>query len=298
LTVESELPVLRALRRVALAQWWDGLRSCPRALEPLRLTRFGHKTFSQNDEDGIVLEIFNRIGVRSRQFVEFGVQGGTECNTALLLAAGWTGLWLDSSAKDIDAVKTAQSDAIVANRLSAVNAFVTAENISTLLGDWRATISSSNDEIDLLSIDIDGNDYWVWKSMETIRSRVVVIEYNASYPPPVDFLVPYAPDAVWNETNYFGASLTMLEKLGRAKGYALVGCCLAGVNAFFVREDELAGSDGKARFHAPFTAAEHYEPPRYGLCDQRIGGHRPGFGPNVALQEAACLTLNKKQKGL
>jgi hypothetical protein len=278
--IKPDLPAMRGLHRVALARWWDALRATPRALDPLRLTRFGRKAFSQSDEDGIILEIFERIGARSRRFVEFGVQGGVQCNTALLLTAGWHGLWLDSSTADIDAVNANQADAVAAKRLSVVNAFVTAENINTLLGDWLDGISAE-DDLDLLSVDIDGNDYWVWKAIEKVRPRVVVIEYNASYPPPVEFVVPYRPDATWNKTNYFGASLTMLEKLGRAKGYALVGCCLAGVNAFFVREDELLGADGEARFHAPFTAAEHYEPPRYGLCDHTFG-HRPGFGPNFA----------------
>jgi hypothetical protein len=278
---KAELRAMRALQRVALARWWDELRSTPRALEPLRLTRFGSKTFSQNDEDGILLEIFNRIGMRSRRFVEFGVQGGVQCNTALLLAAGWQGLWLDSSAPDIDQVNRNQADAVSAGRLKVINAMVTAENIDALIGDWREDIALE-DELDLLSIDIDGNDYWVWKAIERVRPRVVVIEYNASYPPPLDFVIPYRPDAVWNETNYFGASLSMLEKLGRAKGYSLVGCSLTGINAFFVRDDELAGEDGTVRFHAPFTSAEHYEPPRYGLCDQTFG-HKPGFGPNFAI---------------
>ena len=271
--VVAQAPSDPLLRQVALVRWWDELRATPRARDPRRLTRFGRKAFSQNDEDGIILEIFNRIGSGARRFVEFGVETGIECNTALLLAAGWSGLWLEGSPKSVAAVNKRHSTMIATGRLTIRNEIITAENIDELL--------SGETELDLLSIDIDFNDYWVWKAIETVRPRVVVIEYNATFPPPVDFVVEYDPKAIWNTTTYYGASLSMLERLGRKKGYALVGCCLAGVNAFFVREDQLTGPDGEARFREPFTAAEHYEPPRYELSGL-TAGHKPGFGPNDA----------------
>jgi hypothetical protein len=135
--------------------------------------------------------------------------------------------------------------------------------------------------VDLLSIDIDGNDYWIWEAIGAVRPRVVIIEYNAAYPPPVAFVAEYKADRVWDGGNYHSASLASLEALGRAKGYALVGCNLSGANAFFVREDELTGSDGQPRFAAPFTAANHYEPPRYDLSGLP-SGHPPRFGVNAA----------------
>jgi hypothetical protein len=135
--------------------------------------------------------------------------------------------------------------------------------------------------VDLLSIDVDGNDYWIWRAIKSVTARVVVMEYNATYPPPVDFVRAYDPAARWGRDNYYGASLSALEKLGRKLGYALVGCSLSGVNAFFVREDLLKGPDGAARFHAPFTAREHFEPPRYELA-LLTTGHPPHFGENAA----------------
>jgi hypothetical protein len=273
------------LRQIALSRWFDALRATDRARQALRLTRYGAKTFSQNDEDGILGEIFRRIGMRDRVCVEFGVESGQQCNTALLIAAGWRGLWMDSVSENIKAARANHAQAIAEGRLKIVQASVTAENINSLieegLGDYRHAV-------DLLSIDIDGNDYWVWKAISVIRPRVVAIEYNASFPPPLDFLAPYRPDESWDLTSYYGASLTVLERLGRTKGYSLVGCCLAGVNAFFVRDDELNSREDKPQFHSPFTAAEHFEPVRYALCDLPAG-HRPGFGLNVAEAELQVL---------
>jgi hypothetical protein len=245
------------------------------------LIAHGRKTYSQNDEDGIVLEIFNRIGEGDRRFIEFGVQAGVECNTALLLMAGWSGLWLDGSDKYVEAAKGHHAVAVGQGRLTVQKAFVTAENIDALLGPWAGGTADQPASVDLLSIDIDGNDYWIWQAITAVRPRVLVIEYNAAYPPPVAFVAEYKADRVWDGGNYHSASLSSLEALGRAKGYALVGCNLSGANAFFVREDELAGPDGQPRFAAPFTAANHYEPPRYDLSGLP-SGHPPRFGVNAA----------------
>jgi hypothetical protein len=127
--------------------------------------------------------------------------------------------------------------------------------------------------LDLLSIDIDSFDYYVWEAVGSVRPRVVVVEYNASLPPFVCKTIEYSTEAAPPVgTMYFGASLGALVKLGISKGYSLVGCSLTGVNAFFVRDD-LVGD----YFCAPFTAENHYEPPRYGLMAQI--GHRPNAGP-------------------
>lgn len=270
-----------ALRRIALERWWDELRSSARAREPGRLIAHGRKVYSQNDEDGITLEIFQRIGEGDRRFIEFGVQAGVECNTALLLMAGWSGLWLDGSDKYVAAARRYHAVALGQGRLTIEKTFVTAENIDGLLGSWAGGTADQPAGVDLLSIDIDGNDYWVWEAIAAVRPRVVIMEYNASYPPPIAFVAEYKADRVWDGGNYFGASLVSLEALGRAKGYALVGCNLSGANAFFVREDELTGADGQARFAAPFTAANHYEPPRYELS-ALPSGHPPRFGVNAA----------------
>jgi len=280
---------LKALLRRAYAQhrapeiqrWLEDLRQTPRAQQPLRLTRFGQKAFSQSDEDGMILEVFNRIGAKTRTFVEFGVESGVECNTALLLMDGWRGLWMDGSSAHIAAINARHQRAISTGDLTTRRAFVTAENIDEMLATWSGGAPAAAVEVDLLCIDVDGNDFWIWQAIKSISARVVVIEYNSSYPPPVEFVRKYDAAAQWDHTNYYGASLSALEKLGDRLGYALVGCSLAGTNAFFVRRDELTGPDGATRFHDPYTAQEHYEPPRHALT-LLTSGHPPKFGENAS----------------
>ena len=239
--------------KIQFLNYWEEEMKKPRNSDPKRLLRHGFKTYSQNDEDGIIQEIFRRIGSGDRRFVEFGVQTGFECNTAKLLVEGWSGLWMEANAPSASRIRGHFASFLESGNLQLIEAIVTAENINTLLAG--AGFAGS---IDLLCIDIDFNDYWVWKAIDTARPRVVAIEYNASLRPPLSLVVPYAPTYAWSGGNYFGASLEALVRLARAKGYRIVGCNFAGVNAFFVRED-LCGD----LFLEPATAEEHYEPPRY-----------------------------------
>lgn len=250
------------LRRILQLQIKAELTATPRFADPKRLLSSGYKVYSQNDEDGIIAEIFRRIGTASRRFVEFGVQDGLECNSTFLLLQGWTGVWFEGS----PACATQAAKVFKGWPIEILETLVTAENADTLI-----TRAAADRELDLLSIDIDSNDYWVWKAITTVRPRVVVIEYNGSFPPFIQKTIQYDPHFAWDGSNYFGASLGALAALGEEKGYALVGCCAAGVNAFFVRSD-LTGD----KFCLPFTAENHYEPPRYELSGS--SGHRPGFG--------------------
>ena len=137
-------------------------------------------------------------------------------------------------------------------RLQIQNAFINAENIQSLFDKANTPI-----EPDLLSIDIDYNDYYVWDAITKYKPRVVIIEYNSIFRPDTHFVVKYNPNRMWDKTSHYGASLLALEQLGRQKGYCLVGCVFSGSNAFFVRED-LVGE----QFESPFTAENHYEPNR------------------------------------
>src|SRR5439155_12828509 len=111
-------------------------------------------------------------------------------------------------------------------------AAVTSRNIEDLLAAHQVPT-----DFDVLSIDIDGNDYWVWKAITRWQPRVVIIEYNAAHPPPVKWVMRENLDHRWSGTNYFGASLTSLSLLGRQKGYSLVATDSRGINAFFVRSE-------------------------------------------------------------
>ena len=122
-------------------------------------------------------------------------------------------------------------------------------------------------EFDLLSIDVDYSTYWVWKAIKGYSPRIVVVEYNASIPPTKSLAVKPNSKAMWDGTNYFGASLLAMEKLGKEKGYSLIGCDSKGINAFFVRDDL------KGKFKVK-NAKEAYKPPRYGVFVKgRFIGH-------------------------
>lgn len=261
-----------AMRRMDAERYRLQELATPRYADPKRLIRHGFKVYSQSDEDGIIQEIFNRIGATNRVFVEFGVETGVECNTVKLLTEGWSGLWIDGSQEHVDEMRKAFGPRVSAGQLKLRENIVTAENINALIEQGGIT-----GDIDLLSIDIDNNDYWVWKAIKVIRPRVVVIEYNATLRPPMSLVVPYDPVRRWDGTNFFGASLEALVRLGRDKGYRVVGCNYTGVNAFFVRED-VAGD----HFIDPATSQEHYEPPRYFYAFQ-TAGHRGRPGPYVSV---------------
>src|SRR3954454_3752531 len=126
-------------------------------------------------------------------------------------------------------------------------ALITAENINELIKDW------GTGEIDLLSIDIDGNDFYVWQALKIINPRVVVIECNSKFPPPLSIVQSYDPQYTWRGTDYSGASLEALTRLGARLGYSLVGTTLMGLNAFFVRDDLI-----EEKFQRPFSAQNHY----------------------------------------
>jgi hypothetical protein len=260
------------VRQMQLLRYWADELATPRHADPKRLLRYGFKTYSQSDEDGIIQEIFNRVGTSNRIFVEFGVESGIECNSVKLLVEGWRGLWLEGSAPRIAQIHKNFQAFLDVRQLAVNEAFVAAENINALLEQGGVT-----GEIDFLSIDIDNNDYWVWKAITAIRPRVVVIEYNAALRPPLSLVIPYDPARRWDGSNYFGASLEALVRLGRSKGYRIVGCNFSGANAFFVRDD-IAGN----HFLDPATAEAHYEPPRY-FFPMLKGGHAPRPGPYVTV---------------
>ena len=237
----------------------QSLLASDRARDPKRLLAYGFKGYSQNDEDGILQEIFRRINATRRAFVELGAGSGAENNTLYLLFSGWRGLWIECDASLVSSISNALAAYIESGQLVVLQEFADMNNIDSIIRG-----AGFDGEIDLLSIDIDGNDYWVWKKIAAVKPRVVTIEYNATFRPPVSVVMDYRKEYRWDATNYFGASLKALEGLGRQKGYALVGCCLAGINAFFVRQDLV-----QDRFCSPFTAENHYEPPRYSLFGAR-----------------------------
>jgi hypothetical protein len=248
----------------------------PRHADPLRLERHGQKIFSQFDEDGIIQEIFRRIGYRNKRFVEFGVGTGIENNTVALLLQGWRGLWIEGSDSSVAKIRQTFANVLADGRLTLTHAFITTETINHLIGAWK------EGEIDLLSIDIDGNDFYVLDAVDVVSPRALVLEYNAKFPPPMAIAQRYNAEHKWAMNDYYGASLEALTRLCHRRGYSLVGCNFAGANAFFVRNDLV---DGK--FQSPFSAENHYQPARYHLWQLYIAGQSyvPAWGDYVEVGE-------------
>ena len=196
--------------------------------------KVGFKVFSQWDEDGIIQYLVSKIPIGEKTFIEFGVESYEESNTRfLLLNDHWQGLVLDASAPDIRYIQT---DRIYWEfDLQAKCAWITRDNINSLLEE-----AGFGSDVGLLSIDVDGNDYWIWEAVESVRPRIVIVEYSSIFGlEPIS--IPYKQDfdrtAAHYSTAYFGCSLAALSHLAKKKGYLLLGSNVWGHNAFFVRSD-------------------------------------------------------------
>lgn len=235
-------------------------RDATRPTPGLGLKAFERRAYSQNGEDGIIEEILRRIGVTRKYCVEFGVADGRECNCARLIRAeGWTGLFLEADPIQFSSL---QREYRAFKRVLCVQQVISSANIEDIFARHSVPV-----DFDVLSIDIDSNDYWVWAAIHNWSPRLVVIEYNASYPPPRKWRMRENRNHTWDGSSHFGASLASLSALGRKKGYRLVATDSHGVNAFFVRDDLASPKHFLLR-----GAKYHYSPPRYGpYC----GGYPP-----------------------
>jgi len=193
------------------------------------------RVFSQWGDDGIIQFLVNSIPGLPQTFVEFGVETYVEANTRfLMMNNNWSGLVMDGTKSNIDFIK---SDNIYwRHNLSARHAFITVENINQLLTEEGFT-----GKIGILHIDIDGNDYWVWKAINAIDPAIVIVEYNAVYGPDAAVTIPYQADFYRTKAHYsnlyWGCSCKALEMLGAEKGYTFVGTNLNGNNTYFVKNE-------------------------------------------------------------
>jgi hypothetical protein len=193
------------------------------------------RVFSQWGEDGIIQHLVKHVPIERRIFVEFGVENYTESNTRFLLTNNqWSGFVMDGSAENVEYIR--RDPIYWATNLKAEHAFVTRDNINELLSK-----NGVAGDIGLLSVDIDGNDYWVWRAIDTISPRIVICEYNSQFGPTAEVTTPYDAAFVRDTAHfskiYYGASITALCSLATRKGYSLVAANSAGNNVFFVRND-------------------------------------------------------------
>lgn len=195
------------------------------------------KVFSQFGDDGIIQYLINNVAIDDPRFVEFGVEKYTECNTRfLLINNNWSGLVIDGSPDNVNHIK--KDEFYWKYDLRAVSSFVTRDNINQIL-----TANNFTGEIGLLSIDVDGNDYWIWESITVVEPTIVILEYNSVFGSEDAVTIPYDPDFTRLRAHfsglYWGASLKALCLLAQKKGYSFVGSNSNGNNAYFVRTEKI-----------------------------------------------------------
>lgn len=223
-------PATQIAQRNLIATW----KQCRASGTVLPLSDVGFRVFSQFEEDGILLYILTLIGSESRTFIDLGSADGINSNCAnLAINHGWTGLFIDG---DEDNVRTgrdyyAKHPHTWVSPPQFVCAMICRENINELIRDARL-----DGEVDLLSIDIDGNDYWVWDAIECITPRVVIVETHVEFGMN-SIVVPYDKDYVYpgKHPDYHGASPVAMAKLANKKGYRLIGANNYGFNTIYVR---------------------------------------------------------------
>ena len=203
--------------------------------ETLSLTDTGFRVYSQFEEDGKLLFVFSVVGMSNKTFVEIGSDDGVNSNSAnLYFNFGWHGLFMDGNPKSV------KRGVKFFNKYphpwyykpKFVCAKVTRENVNDLIEG-----AGYSGEIGLLSIDIDGNDYWVWDAITAIDPQVVIIETHNEFGMN-NIVVPYDPDYSFpgKHPDYHGASPVAMNKLAQKKGYRLVGANELGFNFIFVKK--------------------------------------------------------------
>lgn len=195
----------------------------------------GFREFSQNGEDGILLLIFALIGTTSKRAIELCAGDGIECNTAnLIINHGWDALLVDGDAANVATAQTfyAAHGNTALWPPTVAQAWLTAENVNDIVAS-----AGFSGPIDLLSLDLDGIDYWIWRALDTVQPRVVVVEFQTAWGPEHAMTVRYDPQFMPTNGQGAGASLAAFVKLGQEKGYRLVGCERLGFNAVFLRND-------------------------------------------------------------
>jgi hypothetical protein len=199
------------------------------------ISSYEFSIFSQWGDDGIIDYLINNLDIKNKSFIEFGVQDYTECNTKfLLMNKNWKGLIIDEAENLINKIKN--SDIYWRFDLTAIKSFITKNNINNIFKE-----NNFVGQVGLLSIDIDGNDYWIWDSINCVDPEIVIIEYNSRLGFEKAITIPYREDFERKKAHYsniyYGASLKALINLGKKKNYIFIGCNSAGNNAYFIKSN-------------------------------------------------------------
>ncbi len=229
------------------------------------------KVFSQWGDDGISQWLINRLPIAHSTFVEFGAANYRESNTRFpLMHDNWQVFVMDGSAKNVRQITNSEYCWKYDLRAKAV--FIDSDNVNGLIKE-----SGFDSDLRLFHVDVDGNDYWIWKAIDSYRPRIAIIEYNAVFDAVGPISVPYDPCFIRSTAHYshlyYGASLSAFTHLANEKKYALIGCNRAGNNAYFVRRDLLNDSVREKPYEQVFVGSRFRESrdPRGNLTFLREG---------------------------
>lgn len=245
------------------------------------LCQYGWSAYSQGDEDGILREILVRLNLTQGTFLEIGIGDGLENNSAFLLAQGWRGAWVDANPGSMAAIRKGLAPLISDGRLKLFEMWIGVDNAAQLRDQFYGAAP-----LDVFSLDIDGPDLHVAGVLfadPAFRPKVVVVEYNAVWPPPVHFVLPYEQAKGWDKTDNFGVSFSGWTAFFSARGYDLVASSIAGTNLFFV-EHSLS-----KKVRDPLPALEAvYKPARYHLVRAFRSGHPRSYNALLTAALAAA----------
>ncbi len=204
------------------------------------ISEAGFRCYSQFEEDGIILYVLSMIGMKTKKVVEICCGEGVECMaTNLILNHGYQSYLFEGDENNVKSAnaffKSKQDCMLVPPNIK--HAWITRENINQQLKDIGAS-----GEVDLFSLDIDGNDYHIWEAISEINPRLCVFETHDIIPGDLSLTIPYDPNFyAWNKTgaemDFRSVSLLAMKKLSESKGYRLIGSHRHGFNVFFLRND-------------------------------------------------------------
>lgn len=265
----SEFLGLKDLIKISSNELIENIKKKETNKDKKVLLNYGYSVFSQGDEDGIINEIFSRIKLNNKKFIELGVENGLENNTTNLLLNGWNGVWFEGNKKWKKQIDECFSELIDKKKLKVNFELINKNNVNDLLKNEF----TENEKIDFLSIDIGLQTYHVLNAINYIQPRVISVEYNARLGPHNLWIADNESKMVWNNDIYYGASLKSYENMLNKKGYSLVGCSLTGVNAFFINKEE-----DLELFKSPFTSENHHQEERIYLLKYFASYHKKKFG--------------------
>jgi len=225
---------------------------------------YGYKVYSQNDEDGIIAYIFNKIG-GNKTFIELGCGMGLENNTHWLLLNGWKGIWVDGAENNVKYITQKLNGYIFPDHLWIDHQFITLKNVDDLFKKYVQFLKVK--QPDFVSIDIDGNDFYIIERLlETgLKPKAFCIEYNSKFPPPSLIKIAYNEDHIWAYDDYQSASLQCWVNLMKSHGYTLICCNTSGLNGFFVEDFYL-------QKFTEYSIEDLFQPARFHFSEE-ISGH-------------------------